>query len=256
MRQTNDMTRCAGLARDSWKECERIHEEIWPTIVVPPFKRRRMATRLASDDQDDSVQFAVNTIPTSMVICTLIYYLKQRKSPKEARAYTVAQLAALLKHSAAILNNFTLSFQRLGDGADISCEIETRADVCATSFWTQDFWDNRVADVWAKAYADDKQTWIAVQNPMEDSVQLASVIGFAFSPNLPRRLAHQLRGPFLNLMGRYAGILNNVAKVLPEPPEAIPVFGHTMSRDACLEFFANTAMKLWSAADTCQDGTH
>ena len=51
-------------------------------------------------------------------------------------------------------------------------------------------------------------------------------------------------------MGRYAHVLNDVAKVMPEPAEFVPVFAAHNAFDASMKLLANTALKLWSGGET------
>ena len=250
--RTKSSERADEVARASWKKYEEIHEEMWPTVKAPALKRRRRGKKNDSDEQNDTIKFAMNTMTTSMVVSCLIQKLQQ--SRKLDHAYTIGRLQALLEHNAATLNNFVLSFQRLGSNTCdlVSFTIDVQADVAVDCFFTPNFWTRRVADAWAEAYRDPKQPWISVENPLMPGqrVKLASLIGFALSPGVPPQLASKLRGPFLALMGRYAHVLNDVAKVMPEPAEFVPVFAAHNFFDASMKLLANTALKLWSGGET------
>lgn len=197
------------------------HHLIWPGIP-----RKHLMSKMASlmrgkrkrswsYDENQDAWLRETTLSTSHWVSFITFAMNYKYRNILDRSHACTAFVNLINLVATTLGGFELDVIPFGsiDGQIQTMKVDPTAHVCATAFWTQDFYARYVRGAWAKDWANSNKPWLSTKHGV-GNVHLCQLICFALDPQQNSFLKGSLLPEVLNIMSQIAKLIDDSVHLL------------------------------------------
>lgn len=197
------------------------HHLIWPGIPQKHLMSKMASLmrgkrkRSSSYDENQDAWLRETTLSTSHWVSFITFAMNYKYRNTLDRSHACTAFVNLINLVATTLGGFELDIIPFGsiDGQIQTMKVDPTAHVCATTFWTQDFYARYVRGAWAKDWANSNKPWLSTKHGV-GNVHLCQLICFALDPQQNSFLKGSLLPEVLNIMSQIAKLIDDSVHLL------------------------------------------